>query len=154
MIEIFGNYWTILKQRTFDAIVVTTNTTLRTNNELVMGAGIAKDFRDKFSNLSHSLGYMIKRRKECGLTLDDIIVTRVNDIYIVAFPTKNDWKLPSSLDLIEKNLQQLKFISEIFMWENVLMTRPGCGLGALSWNDVKPVCEKYLNNNFTIVEKK
>lgn len=151
MIEKFGEFFTEAANYHWDALICTTNTCLNNKNELVMGAGIARPFKHMFTNLSSEWGKRLKENYTDGL-----MCTKNFNItpYLIAFPTKRDWSEPSDLQLIIRNTKQLKLLTDIMGWEKVLMTRPGCGCGGLSWeNQVKPLIRPYLDDRFTIINK-
>lgn len=150
MKEIIGDFWKEA-EKGYDAIVCTTNGIVRPNGRLVMGAGIAKAFRDKFENLDLEWGNRLTAMYE-----DDphfwpkLMVTenRWNILpkvkYLVAFPTKFDWKNPSSEELISASLDSLSVVISSFDWDSVLMTRPGCGCGGLIWDGKLPKGSKQV----------
>ena len=73
---------------------------------------------------------------------------------VIAFHTKYHWKDKSSLNLIKKSSQQLVLVTNMMDWKNILLPRPGCSNGGLSWEkQVKPVLENYLDDRFTIICK-
>ena len=72
--------------------------------------------------------------------------------HIVSFPVKNHWKEDADLKLIEMSCRQLKKMVDKLGWEVVLLPRPGCGLGNLSWKKkVKPIMKKYFGYDDRIV---
>ena len=74
---------------------------------------------------------------------------------IVTFPVKYNWYEKADLDLIDRSARELKtlFPEGSSGLDPIYLVRPGCMNGKLDWEDVKPVLEKYLNNNFIIVER-
>lgn len=58
MIEIQGDFWdeNIRLDHTYDAICCTTNQVVKSNGRLVMGAGIARQFRDVYNGLDLEWG--------------------------------------------------------------------------------------------------
>lgn len=155
MVEITGHYWDeVTKDHPrYNAIVCTTNMVVKNNGGLVMGAGIAKDFRDRFKDLDLEWG----RRIKYGIHDGGFMVTTINSsiggtrlISLVAFPTKKDWKLDSDLDLIRCSALTLENTATIMGWEHILMTRPGCGCGGLEWDVVKKSIS-HLDNRFKVI---
>jgi hypothetical protein len=118
-----------------------------------MGAGIAKDFRDKFRDIDMEWG----RRIKYGVHDTGFMVSTINSsiggsrlLSIVAFPTKKDWKLDSNLDLISCSALTLENTAKILGWEHILLTRPGCGNGGLDWSVVKQAIS-HLDNRFKVI---
>lgn len=142
MIELIGDFWEITERENPDAICCTTNQILNKNNCLVMGKGIAKQFSDKYSFLPVVWGEQFKK----GSHLNGFMVYNYKP-FLIAFPTKTDWKLKSNLNLIKVSCFNLKNISLIMGWKCVLLPRPGCSNGGLNWNEVKPVVEEILNKD-------
>lgn len=67
--------------------------------------------------------------------------------FFLSFPTKSDWRLPSCVQDIEKGLQHLivGFGPWLVPVYTIAFPRLGCGAGGLSWSQVQPVMERYLN---------
>ena len=122
---------------------------------LVMGAGIAKQAKDKWPDVSYHFGYYITEAKfHKGVFLleppPDVKLLMATE-YIASFPTKNFWKMPSYLEIIEKScLELVDLVNWANIWD-VLLPEPGTGLGQLEWEDVKPVLEKYFDDRFTVI---
>jgi hypothetical protein len=154
MIEIVGD---IFEQRDADAICFTSNSIVKANGELVMGAGIAKAFKDRWPYLAVYFGQLVKT---CG---NKVHVCDIADgkgyRRIFNFPTKNHFKDKSDLNLIVDSAKQLVEIvnqMEIFSKKKskIYLTKPGCGLGGLNWEtQVKPAIKDILDDRFYVVEK-
>lgn len=169
MIELSGDFWqevcnpTIIVDNAFasvdfyDAICCTTNKILKQNKALVMGGGIAKEFADKFKHLPFKFGYALDYNRTHfaydGIIVEPINTPEIHTDYLVAFPTKNDWRDPSDINLIIRSSKQLKLIATAMQWQRILMTRPGCGLGGLRWNEVKEQIKNILDDRFVVIEK-
>ncbi len=158
MIEITGDYWEEAKKDNprYDAFVCTTNMVVKKNGCLVMGAGIAKDFRDRFRNIDLDWG----RRINDGLHINGFMVTTAHTslggkriVDLVAFPTKQHWKNDASPELIKQSALTLARTADILGWKSILMTRPGCGLGNLDWTDVKRLLDPILDNRFRVIHR-
>lgn len=142
MKEITGNIFEV----DADAICVTTNGCVKANGELVMGAGIAKQFADRFPELPWMLGQQVKAYG------NEVRMVETDDDFIVlSIPTKEHWKDPSTMALIEKSIRRLVEVVDWHGWQKVVLPRPGCGLGGLKWEDVKAVIEPILDDRFYVI---
>lgn len=144
MKEIVGDIWDF-----HDAghwVVITTNGTI-TYNDLeqpccVMGAGVAKQARERFTSLPATLGQLIVKT---GNT-----VYMLPQYRIYTLPVKEQWWMAADMYLIKKSCEQL---AEMVPWDRaVYMVRPGCGVGRLAWRNVKPEIERLLDDRFVVVE--
>lgn len=167
MKEIVGDYWK--EAPDYKALVCTTNCVVKNYNQLVMGAGIAKDFKERFGYLPELWGYYQKdhnaRMKSKYAahvfatkhihkeTSREPIVEFIYNGWLIAFPTKLDWKNPSIYKLIECSAQQLLTVSNALNIDSVLMTRPGCGNGGLQWPKVKEILDEILDDRFVVINK-
>ena len=102
MLEASGNIFDFPhKHNHTEAICVTTNGIVKKDGRAVMGAGVAKAFRDRFENIDLRLAEHI--RKNGNVTG---IICSVDGYYIISFPTKNDWVNDSDIALMEISLFQ------------------------------------------------
>lgn len=104
----------------------------------VMGAGLAKAFKDKFPHMNEQ--YELK----CKLGIlrpgvMDLYVVNSDPKYVINFPTKDDWRDPSELVYI--NTGKYALMNTVREWQinSVAIPALGCGLGGLSWGVVKPM---------------
>ena len=143
MFEVKGNLFTIES----DAICITTNGVVRSNGLAVMGAGIAKQARDRYIGIDTVLGNL--------LTLHGnhvFLLGKDNKKHILSFPTKNHWKSLSDINLIIRSCNELIVYIDNNKLSKVVMVRPGCGCGGLSWEkEVKPAINHLLDSRFIIV---
>lgn len=141
-----------------DAICFTSNGIVKANGELVMGAGIAKQFRDRWELIAERFGALVQSYGNHVHFLKfmdppsgaDGINYRM--IWIASFPTKHHWKNSSDLKLIERSayeiVEHLKIAPSI---KTIYLPRPGVGLGGLNWeNEVRPTLEYILDDRFII----
>jgi hypothetical protein len=142
MIEITGDIWEFHKSGW--PIAITTNGELNTKGAAIMGKGIALDAKIRFPGFPAKLGDHIKRH---GNNLGYFSPYR-----IFSFPTKNDWRQNSDIVLIERSSMQLAYAANWLGFDRVYLVRPGCNNGKLSWDVVKPVIAKYLDDKYIIVQ--
>jgi len=122
---------------------VTTNGVIKKNGELVMGAGIALQAKEKYPQLPGLLGSYVRSGGN--------MVYYLEELNIASFPTKNNWKDKSDIQLIVKSCTQLSA-----MLENInryaVLSRPGCGKGGLDWErEVKPSILKVLSDRVWVI---
>ena len=151
MLEVQNDFWQEIETNKYDAICCTTNRIVKKNGELVMGAGIAKLFKQKYPDLPAEWG----ERITYGNNMQGVMLTRKDDLYLMAFPTKLDWRDSSKMPIIEFSAKALLWQARLLNWKKVLLPRPGCSNGGLDWDsEVKPVLEKILKEDrFVIIRK-
>ena len=135
----------------FDAVCFTSNGIVKANGELVMGAGVAKAFRNKWPDLPKRFGVLVRLEGNI-VNYHEQQIRYDRDVFIVSFPTKNDWRDNSDIGLIKKSANELMQLANRLNWKNVALTKPGCGLGGLKWNEVSKVLEPILDNRVTIFD--
>lgn len=145
MIEVRGDAWKECVK--YDALCITTNGAVKTNGECVMGRGIALEAKKRFPQLPGILGYMIK---SYGNHVHKLGVLN-NKVALLSFPVKHHWKDKADIELINRSAQELVQLANRAEWERILLPRPGCGNGKLSWSDVKLVLNKVLDDRFHII---
>lgn len=145
MLEEFGDFWTIQG----DARCITTNGTLRSNGNAIMGKGIALQARQRYSRIEFTLGRLIQKYKNHVFYLGN---------GLISFPTKHDWRDDKSdIGLIKRSAMELVslFKGDVPIKNKsnrrILLTRPGCGSGNLNWTDVRPILQTILNSDEFIV---
>ena len=157
-----------------DAICITTNGFTKSNGDCVMGRGCAKQAKEKWPKVPFDLGKLI--RKNGNVTQSIATITRGDESWaLVAFPVKPvhadcksdksnvvghmqsrfhtgqrvpGWACVARLDIIRKSARQLVELADKHGWQQVVLPRPGCGAGELSWEQVKPELEKILDDRF------
>lgn len=137
MTEIIGNLWS----HPADYRVVPTNGTLA-GERLVMGAGVARQARDRFPGVDRKLGdYVARWGNRVFILQQERLVT---------FPTKHDWRDASCPALIRRSAGQLVELADKYDLRSVALPRVGCGLGGLRWSDVRTVLASLLDDRFVI----
>ena len=105
-----GNIFDIAENDKYDALCITTNGIVKANGEAVMGAGIAKEAKQRYNGIDIRLG---KKINENGNHVYQLGVHQSKDLFkefkvaIISFPTKNNWKDNSNLKLIEQSAKEL-----------------------------------------------
>lgn len=150
MIEVCGDIWNYQpfadssKYKVLRCIP-TNGYTRISNNELVMGAGLAKDAKDRYCYLPKIFGeHVLKNGNN---------VCIVDEYSIASFPTKECFWQKASLTLIERSAILLRHLT-LEKWDCVLLPRVGCGLGGLKWETVSKTISKILSESMFIVVNK
>ena len=166
---IFGN---LFLQSNFDAVCITTNGFVKTNGEAVMGRGSAKEATMYFPELPKILGTAIKNN---GNTVNYLLSANKTDLW--SFPVKTTarkfkddseivdhmkaiyeaedivpgWAFKADLKIIEESAIALKQVADVQGYKKILLPRPGCGAGELTWPQVAPVLSDILDQRFYII---
>ena len=153
MYEIVGDLFSCEKA---DAICITTNGYVNKQGALTMGKGCAGEAKYRWPGIQILAGGMVESNGNKVFLLTDTKDGKISlparlgwpyvevPYHILTFPTKHHWKDPSSLDLITQSCQQLVELTDAHGFESVVIPRPGCGLGQLSWDEVRPICQDIL----------
>lgn len=142
-----------LPKRLDEAVCVTTNSMIRKDGHAVMGRGIAKTANDRF-RLSLQLAEYLRKYGNRAFYLGPRTDVRTGRTFaIITFPTKQDWKDDSDLELIRTSAEQVVRICDKFGIRTCYLTCPGCANGHLDWeSQVKPVIEPILDDRFVIAD--
>lgn len=157
MKEEFGDAWTLAKSA--DALCLTTNGFIRANGWGVMGRGIAKQATSRIPGIAAELGHHLKHNGNHVGMLTTVTWSSAlpgdpsGGSYIVyAFPVKHVWDQPADMNLIERSCRELMEIVNELHLHRVILPRPGCGNGGLTWAVVKPLIAPLLDDRIVIVE--
>lgn len=151
MIERVGNIFQFIALHPsdgVDAICITTNGYVKQNGRAVMGRGVAWQATQKFPGIDRILGTAIRRDGNHVHQLEP----RGLSPAVVSFPVKHYWDQPARLPLIEQSAYELLDLTEREEWKRVVLPRPGCGNGCLSWASVKPILVPILDDRFLVYE--
>ena len=129
-----------------EAICVTTNGMIKSNGHAVMGRGIALAVNNRY----HVSLELAKHIRQHGNVPG--IIGCSDDVYIISFPTKDDWRNDSDIKLIEQSARHIVSLANEYGLTNIYLTKPGCANGHLDWNNVRSVIEPILDDRFTIVD--
>jgi hypothetical protein len=148
MKEISGDVFSVPIINFADAICITTNSVIKNNGRVVMGAGCALSAKNKFKDIDLKLGNLIKENGH----IVQIIIWEPKPI--ISFPTKVNYWENSRSSLIELSIEQLINLTNQMKWEKVVLPRPGCSNGGLNWiSQIKPLIEKKLDDRFFVISK-
>lgn len=146
MKEISGDIFKLMETGEFDAFCVTTNGIVKKDGKAVMGAGIALDCRERFPGVDERLAHVLKLNGNNVYHLGSYEHGK-----ILSFPTKNHWRDNSDIELIKRSCIQLQALIDKHGYKKVLLPRPGCSNGKLSWDYVKKNIENLLSDRVYIV---
>lgn len=109
-----------------------------------MGAGLALQFAQLFPGLEEEYRlYCRKKVLKPGICIVCLSFTPA----VVLFPTKWNWRQPSTIRLIEAGLQDFVQNCGQFAGKSIGFPKLGCGYGGLRWKeDIQPIMRKYLSN--------
>lgn len=131
-----GNFFST---RDHEVCVFTGNSTITKQGNLVMGAGTAKVIKDNFPFIDLTFANLIYRI--CG-NKGLFGYTQIENIGI--FQTKTDWKLPSTLDILNYSVE--KMLQKIDPSKIYRLPFPCIGNGGLSKHDVIPFISRLPDN--------
>lgn len=149
-----GDMWTFAPA---DARVITTNGDVKRTRDgavigCVMGRGVAQQARDRFPFLDYSLGCYIMQYGNRVFDLGMITEPPGDGARIVSFPVKHHWWAHADPALIAASAAQLAALANKRLWRAIVLPRPGCGNGGLSWEQVGPLLVDALDDRFTVLE--
>lgn len=153
MLEVNGNIfdlnsWTHKPTTPEIALCVTTNGVVKANGRAVMGAGMAKAFTLVYPQLPIILGQkLVHSGNKVHYLLTD------GNVHIISFPTKHHWRDSSNLALIVNSARTLAELATLRPYCTFIVTRPGCGLGGLSWSVVKNSIGSVLPDRCWVIER-
>ena len=117
----------------------------------VMGAGLAKEFKDRNPEMfSVYRSECLKGKLVPGCLL---VYNADSDHYIIGcLATKDHWKQPSQLAWIKSGIIQLRELRAKIVFKSVAIPAIGCGLGGLPWDQVHNIILNELSGlNFRVV---
>ena len=113
------------------------------NCEGVMGGGIALEFKLRFPE-----EMFLKYEKKCNeglLKPGKLMLYDKNEPWILNFPTKDKWKLPSKISYIKSGLEKFCSTYKVKKIKSIAFPRLGVSSGHLDWEIVREEMYKYLS---------
>ena len=135
-----GDMWSVLDHS--DLFLITTNSFVKRNGELVMGRGIALEAKTRFPGLAQSFGETISNT--CGHLGEYNIILPKPGSKIGAFQVKYFWGDQADLKLIERSVNALIKIAPNYT--RIDINFPGIGNGRLKYDDVKAIVDRLPEN--------
>jgi len=157
-----------------DALCITTNGFVKSNGNAVMGRGCALQAATRWSVITKLLG---KHIRAAGNVPHKLIQKDITWIY--SFPVKPinaiftgnnavthmipkfklgqcipGWACIADERIIEESARYMTEEANSCEYKCIVLPRPGCGAGELSWDIVKPILNKYLDGRFISVTYK
>lgn len=143
MREARGDLWTLPA----DVRAVTTNGVYNARSHAIMGGGCAREARERYPGMAHVLGKLLRNSGNHVYILHES-----PEDTVVSFPTKYHYREKASLPLIEQSCRELMSLADRHgTWHDILIPRPGCGLGGLRYEDVRPVLAEVLDDRAVVI---
>jgi len=109
----------------------------------IMGRGIALQFRRAFPQNYEAYRQACQRDEVQPGRMFVYDLNRLqNPRLIINFPTKRHWRGRSRIQDIESGLRDLVKVVQDRRIDSIAIPPLGCGLGGLSWGDVRPLIER------------
>lgn len=107
----------------------------------VMGKGIALQFKTRYPKMFDEYVCACQRKE---IRPGKLHFYKADDVWIINFPTKLDWRNPSKYNWVDVGLARLFAIAiPNLKIKSIAIPALGCNNGGLSWNKVKPMIEKW-----------
>ena len=170
MKEIKGNMFDHIGRA--DMICITTNGFVKRDGTCVMGRGCAAAAVKRWPNIATILGRRIAT--DGGNRIH--VLTEDHNTLIASFPVKPisraydkskivshirnrikpgeripGWACIAELDIIRQSAYELVEIANKRGMKDVIIPRPGCGAGELSWDLVQPMLAGILDDRFSAI---
>jgi hypothetical protein len=143
MREIVGDLW--VEHRRGAIVAITTGGMVDRYGRCLMPRGCARQAKERFPDLPHLLGELLR--------------TRGNHVFdlgrrIVSFPVETSPYNRPDPHLVERSSRELVVLADRLRWRRLVVPRPGCGGGGLEWADVRPILERHFDERFRVITQK
>lgn len=143
MLEATGDMWDTIRFDLFQVRAITTNSSITPKGENVMGAGTALQAAQRYPALRAVHGALLRG---CGNHC--FYLPSWN---LMTFPVKDAVEEDAQPWIIVRSCVEATALVNEHDLQGVLLPRPGCGVGGLTWEKVKPIIEPLLDNRFVVV---
>ena len=139
---IYGDLWE--HHHNGDIIAITTGALIDNKGRCAMPKGCARQAADQYPDLPYILAEQIKK-----------FGSHVFDIghKMVSFPVEPSPFENPEIKIINQSCKELVELTNYKGWQRVVVPRPGCVHGGLSWNEVKPLLELYFDQRFHVITR-
>jgi O-acetyl-ADP-ribose deacetylase (regulator of RNase III) len=111
------------------------------NTAGVMGRGIALEFRYRYPEMFADY----QQKCKAGIVrIGELSIWKRSSPWIINFPTKTDWKLPSKYDYVEAGLRRFATFYRQEGIHSIAFPPLGASLGGLDWERVKALMWQWL----------
>lgn len=139
MQEVTGDLWAYLGK---GIVAITTNGAVTRDGRAIFGQGVARQAGERFPHLASELGAAIRRGGNHVHPLSN---------GLVSFPVEDSpWSLPDPA-LIRRSAKELRELAGRMGWPLVVVPRPGCGGGGLTWREVAPLLVEVFDERFYVI---
>lgn len=107
----------------------------------VMGKGIAKEFKSRYPAMFHEYAQLCKAN---SLKIGTLHLWKGDTRWVLNFPTKTTWRMPSRIEYVERGLQTFVQNYKPLGITSISFPPLGCGNGNLEWGTVRPLMVSYL----------
>ncbi len=109
----------------------------------VMGKGIAKEFKGIYPDMFDEYQQLCE---DGALDIGKLWVYKTSHKWVLNFPTKKHWRIPSKPEYLKAGLQKFVQVYKEARITSISFPQLGCGNGELDWEtQSKPLMEEYLS---------
>jgi len=138
--EMTGDLWA--EHAAGAVVAITTSAAVSKRGRALLLRGCGRQARDRFPDLPDRLGSLILRYGSHVFELGNQLVN---------FPVEIDPFRVPELRLIEQSCRELVLLADEKCWLKIVVPRPGCGGGGLSWKRVKPILGRHFDERFVVI---
>lgn len=140
MHEVVGDLW--VEHAAGEVVAVTTNGMVTKSGKSIMLRGCARQAAILYPELLKIHGALL--------------INHGNHVFdlgrrVISFPVEEDPYQNPDIRLIEQSCKELVSLVNHKDWQKIVVPRPGCGGGGLSWVDVGPVLKEYFDDRFYVI---